>query len=126
MGDLLLVSRVRGRFYGERCHKRRYYTASFSVVHDGGIRAAAYEYCWVPMNSSISLSGSEYLNGCFETSCIYFTDDQVERSPGGGYDMEVFNMKDGTIKRHFHTRTYTLPSRVQMQVNNLASKYLRN
>jgi hypothetical protein len=39
MGDLLLVSRVRGgRFYGERGHKRRYYTASFSVVHDGGIR----------------------------------------------------------------------------------------
>jgi len=107
MGDLLLVSRARGgRFYGGRGHKRRYYTASFSVVHDGGIRAAAaaaYEYSWVHMNSSVS----EYLNGCFETSCIYFTDDEVElylRSPGGGYDMGVFSMKDGTIKRHFHTR----------------------
>lgn len=110
MGDLLLVSCARGgRFYGGRGHKRRYYTASFSVVHDGGIRAAAYEYSWVPMNSSISLSGSEYLNGCFETSCIYFTDDEVElylRSPGGGYDMGVFSMKDGTIKRHFHTHTH--------------------
>lgn len=90
MGDLLLVSRVRGgHFYGERGRKRRYYTASFSVVHDGAA-AAAYENCWVPMNSSISMSVSEYLNGCFEASCIYFTDDEVElylRSPGGGYDM---------------------------------------
>nr|POE57931.1 f-box protein [Quercus suber] len=54
-------------------------------------------------NSSMSLSASSF-NGC-KANCIYFTDDNVDCYPnclnGGGYDMGVFSMEDGTIKQHY-------------------------
>ena len=54
-------------------------------------------------SSSVSLSPSSF-NGC-KANCIYFTYDNIELYEetlnGGGYDMGVFNMKDGTLDKHY-------------------------
>ncbi|KAF8389341.1 hypothetical protein HHK36_026035 [Tetracentron sinense] len=54
-------------------------------------------------NSSMSVVASD-IPGC-EANCIYFTDDNFSyyfsHSDGGGKDMGIFNLQDGSIKQHY-------------------------
>ncbi|KAK7842113.1 putative F-box protein At5g55150 [Quercus suber] len=74
------------------------YKYKYEKVDNLGDRAL-----FVGDNSSVSLSASS-LNGC-KANCIYFTDDNIELYEetlnGGGYDMGVFSMKDGTFDKHY-------------------------
>ena len=76
------------------------------------------EYDWVNVDNlgdqalfvgdtSMSLSASSF-NGC-KANCIYFTDDNVDCYlnclNGGGYDMGVFSMENGTMKQHYRGKS---------------------
>ncbi|KAL5837763.1 hypothetical protein ACOSQ3_014932 [Xanthoceras sorbifolium] len=71
-------------------------TTTWTKVEDLGNRTLFLGY-----NSSLSISNA---CGC-EHNCIYFTEDSAEsyfhRRKGGGEDMGIYYMKDGSIVRQF-------------------------
>ncbi|KAK3033224.1 hypothetical protein RJ639_033104 [Escallonia herrerae] len=77
----------------------------WSEINNLGNRAL-----FLGFNSSFSMETSG-MNRC-KANCIYFTDDCVDsyRSfpGGGGRDMGVFNISDGSIKPHFDGRSLSL------------------
>ena len=101
----------------EKINDNSYVTVGFTVLKLKRFTQAGskYKYKYVKVdnlgdralfvgdNSSVSLSASS-LNGC-KANCIYFTDDNIELYEetlnGGGYDMGVFCMKDGTFYKHY-------------------------
>ena len=126
-GDLLLVQRIRGGFLyscfedefekQDMINDNQYVTIGFTVLKLKRCTEAGskYKYNWVKAdnlgdqalfvgdNKSVSLSASSF-NGC-KANCIYFTDDSLfdydVTINGGGYDMGIFSMEDGTIKDHY-------------------------
>ncbi|KAK2988915.1 hypothetical protein RJ640_026183 [Escallonia rubra] len=77
----------------------------WSEINNLGNRAL-----FLGFNSSFSMEASD-TNRC-KANCIYFTDDCVDsyRSfpGGGGRDMGVFNLLDGSIEPHFDGRSLSL------------------
>ncbi|CDP05893.1 unnamed protein product [Coffea canephora] len=126
-GDLLLVARTRGGEETEDGEVLNYYTIGFSVLkledrlgcHDHleeNIDDNEYPYKWTEVsglgdralflgrNPSASLPAYKY-NGSLKPNCIYFTDDDPDNfwgdRDGGGLDMGIFNLENGTIEPHF-------------------------
>ncbi|KAM7272787.1 hypothetical protein ACFE04_027450 [Oxalis oulophora] len=59
--------------------------------------------------ASFSLCATS-MNGC-RSDCIYFTDDNVEYRRGvGGYDMGIYNLRDGTIEQHYKGKSLSFYS----------------
>ncbi|KAL4600916.1 hypothetical protein ACB092_11G234300 [Castanea dentata] len=123
-GDLLLVSRRRGGSYlleEELIDDYPIVTIGFTIVklECSTEVGSEDEYKWVNIdglgdqvlfvggNSSVCLSASR-LNG-WKANSIYFTDDNREfhhlTLNGGGYDMGVFSLEDGSIKQHYQGKS---------------------
>ncbi|KAL4600932.1 hypothetical protein ACB092_11G235500 [Castanea dentata] len=122
-GDLLLVSRRRGGSYllEELIEDNPIVTIGFTIVklECSTEVGSEDEYKWVNVdglgdqalfvggNSSVCLSASR-LNG-WKANSIYFTDDNREfhhsTLNGGGYDMGVFSLEDGSIKQHYQGKS---------------------
>uniref|UniRef100_A0A5B7ANM9 KIB1-4 beta-propeller domain-containing protein n=1 Tax=Davidia involucrata TaxID=16924 RepID=A0A5B7ANM9_DAVIN len=116
LGKLLVVSRegiqVRGDDYN-------YGTTRFQVfelnVNNGNwaeVQSLGDRALFLGYNSSISVQADI---GC-KANCIYFTDDSYESylftTPnGGGKDMGIYNLLDGSIEPHFqgHSFSYVTP-----------------
>ncbi|CAL9161841.1 unnamed protein product [Musa hybrid cultivar] len=104
-GDLLYVVRV-----VKYSRKPTYDTKSFIVyklnVSDGELQQVSSlggRSLFLGLNSSISVEASK-LVGCQKDS-IYFTDDlddfKTYCTPGGGHDMGIYSMVDGSITPHY-------------------------
>ena len=105
------------RELGQECmFEIPYVTTGFKILklESSSELKSKNEYDWVHVDNlgdqalfvgdtSMSLSASSF-NGC-KANCIYFTYDNVDCYlnclSGGGYDMGVFSMKDGTINQHY-------------------------
>ncbi|CAA2966655.1 Hypothetical predicted protein [Olea europaea subsp. europaea] len=105
--------------------KARYYTTGFSVLrldecHEEGnnyayrlteVTSLGDRALFLGSNVSTSIASSE----CIKPNCIYFTDDNCElyldEPGGGGHDMGIFNMEDGTIQLNYagESRSYISP-----------------
>ncbi|XP_058106351.1 uncharacterized protein LOC131249563 [Magnolia sinica] len=76
------------------CVPPRLYEKMYLRVNDHAL--------FVGGNQSISYSASSFSN-C-KANCIYFCDDEwdvcVEESPPWGYDLGIFNLKDGSFDRY--------------------------
>ncbi|KAM7257618.1 hypothetical protein ACFE04_013359 [Oxalis oulophora] len=118
-GELLLVYRKFGGSFhdDDETSEIIYMTTSFEVVRcihkfatNGKIDfdfvkvdTLDDQALFVGDNASLSLAATS-LNGCRE-DCIYFTDDSNDfyaaTKNGGGYDMGIYNLRDGTIEQHY-------------------------
>ncbi|KAM7274941.1 hypothetical protein ACFE04_016807 [Oxalis oulophora] len=123
-GELLVVFRhFGGGLYSKSSYSANiskeipYLTTSFDVLkliktngrsdeHEFefvGVESLGDQALFVGFNASFSLSATN-LNGCCGNS-IYFTDDSwemySETKNGGGYDMGIYNLSDGTVKQHY-------------------------
>ncbi|CAA2961550.1 Hypothetical predicted protein [Olea europaea subsp. europaea] len=105
--------------------KARYYTTGFSVLrldecHEEGnnyayrlteVTSLGDQALFIGSNVSTSIASSE----CIKPNCIYFTDDNCElyldEPGGGGHDMGIFNMENGTIQLNYagESRSYISP-----------------
>ncbi|XP_031259531.1 putative F-box protein At5g55150 [Pistacia vera] len=112
-GELLVVSRVVER---EDISKRRstYRTSEF-LVFKVDLRSNTWtemknlgnRAVFVGYNSSFSIEAM-----LCKSNCIYFTDDSWEiytdlTSHGGGKDMGIYNLQDGSIEPHFRGNSYS-------------------
>ncbi|KAL0006923.1 hypothetical protein SO802_008425 [Lithocarpus litseifolius] len=97
------IALYKGKFYAIDCHECSTEVRSKDEYKWVSVDGLGDQALFVGGNSLACLSASR-LNG-WKANSIYFTDDNREfhhsTLNGGGYNMGVFSMEDGSIKQHY-------------------------
>ncbi|XP_010025981.2 F-box protein SKIP23 [Eucalyptus grandis] len=107
-GSLLVVSR-RGQYRPRGTFRFHVFEIDLVAQSWRGIKTLKNSSLFLGWNSSFSLEVDEKHH--IKPNCIYFTDDFIDNSrvtkDGGGKDMGIYHLQDGTIEPHFQGKSYS-------------------